>query len=168
MLSAFVILRLVAAQSGSLLTFEWVAPPACPPTESLRARLGDLSGRAVATVTEQPSGWKLELRVNESVRELTTRTCEEAADAAVLIIQLGLTRRDGVDATPAPASAPVVVAAPEEPFWTMRASLIGGAGLVTWPQALARLGAAASLHHGRYAATLDVTTELRGHVPRRR
>lgn len=161
MFPLFLMLRLGAAPTADLLSFEWNAPPACPPVESLRARLSHLSGRAVATATEQPLGWKLEVRVNESVRELTTGTCEEAADAAVLIIQLGLSPSPAAPVPP-PAPPPPAVIAPvsEQSPWAIHASLIGGAGFAAWPQPMPRFGASGSLQHRQLAATLEVTTAL--------
>ena len=76
----------VALITSATLEFEWSAPATCPTAEVVRARLGAVSGKASATVTERTSGWLLQVRANDSVRELTLH----AADAAVLIIQLAL------------------------------------------------------------------------------
>lgn len=96
-------------------------------------------------MNERAAGWVLQVRANESVRELTTRSCEEAADAAVLIIQLALTPRPPEPVEPAApplevlrSESPVVDAPPP---WSFHLALHVG-GLVGWlPQPLGYLGA---------------------------
>jgi len=147
MLGALLLLQLAAAD-GDGLRLEWSAPSGCPPAEQVRARLAGHSGHAAVTVTGAETEWKLVVRVNDSVRELTTHTCDEAADAAVLIIQLAL-------APGAPAAAPA-----PPPRWVVRAGLVGGAALGWVPKALAQLGVSASLSRGSLALALDARTAL--------
>jgi hypothetical protein len=151
------LLQLIAAQAGEPLVLEWNAPPACPPAESVKGRLGKLSGTAAATITQQPAGWHIEVRVSERTRELTTRSCEEAGDAAVLIIQLGL----AAPAEPIPAPAPEVLPPPPpDPVSALHAQLIGGAELVWLPTPSLRFGASFSLYRASFALTVDLTTGL--------
>jgi hypothetical protein len=79
----------VAWVSGTL-ELDWRAPPSCPSADLVRTRLEGVTGRASVTVTELAPGWLLEVRANQSVRELRTITCEEAVEAAVLIVRLAL------------------------------------------------------------------------------
>lgn len=129
--------------SGASLDFEWIAPASCPPPEVVRARLGPVSGTARATVTERATDWLLQVRANESVRELTSRSCEEAADAAVLIIQLALSATPPetiVELPLEPTRAPAEEPAPAAPPWRFHAALHVGA-IVGWlPQPLGHLG----------------------------
>lgn len=147
MLGAWLLLQLAAAD-GEGLRLEWSAPPGCPQAEQVRARLAGHAGRAAVTVTGAEAQWKLVVRIEDSVRELTTRSCDEAADAAVLIIQLAL-------APPARAAAPA-----PPPAWVVRAGLVGGATLGWVPKALAQLGVSASVSLASLALTLDVRTAL--------
>lgn len=153
----------VALITSATLEFEWSAPATCPTAEVVRARLGAVSGKASATVTERASGWLLQVRANDSVRELTSRTCEDAADAAVLIIQLAL--KPG----PAPADVASVVepvmavAAPAPlalPAWRLHLGLSGGV-LGGWlPKVVGRLGVTAALERTSLVVLLTVHTGL--------
>ncbi len=148
----------VALITGATLEFEWSAPATCPTAEVVRARLGEVTGKASATVTERAAGWVLQVRANESVRELTSRTCEDAADAAVLIIQLALkSSREAPVVEPQPLPE-VVLPAVEPPRWSVHVALSGGA-LVGWlPQVVGRLGVSVALERSSLVLFLTVHT----------
>jgi hypothetical protein len=158
------LVAVVGFVAGSSLELEWNAPPACPTAEVVRARIGPLSGSARATVTEQASGWGLEVRVNGSVRGLTARSCEDAADAAVLIIQLALS------VTPAPsfelAVEPAVSTPTEEPVsvatprWTVHLALHVGT-LIGWLEKLTgHLGVTLAAERAALVLLLQAQTSL--------
>lgn len=153
----------VALITSATLEFEWNAPATCPTAEVVRARLGAVSGQASATVTERASGWLLQVRANDSVRELTSRTCEDAADAAVLIIQLALKpSRENPVVEPAEVVTPptvVVEAPPAEPAaWRFHVALSGGV-LVGWvPKVVGRLGVSTALERTSLVLLLTVHT----------
>lgn len=151
----------VALITGATLEFEWNAPATCPTTEVVRARLGAVSGKASATVTERASGWLLQVRANDSVRELTSRTCEDAADAAVLIIQLALTpsRQSAVvDPELPPAAVVAEPASTDPPTWRLHLALSGG-GLLGWlPKLVGRLGVTGALERTSLVVLLSVHT----------
>lgn len=153
----------VALITSATLEFEWSAPATCPTAEVVRARLGAVTGKASATVTERAAGWVLQVRANESVRELTSRTCEDAADAAVLIIQLALksSREAPVVVEPPPPVDPtpeVVLPAVEPARWSVHVALSGGA-LVGWlPKVVGRLGVSAALERSSLVVFLTVHT----------
>ncbi|MER2563798.1 MAG: hypothetical protein ABTQ32_23915 [Myxococcaceae bacterium] len=156
----------VALITSATLEFEWSAPATCPTAEVVRARLGEVTGKASATVTERAAGWVLQVRANESVRELTSRTCEDAADAAVLIIQLALkSSREApaptVEPQPPPGDPPLpeVVLPPVEPArWRVHVALSGGA-LVGWlPKVVGRLGVSVALERSSLVLFLTVHT----------
>lgn len=148
----------VALITSATLEFEWSAPATCPTAEVVRARLGEVTGKASATVTERAAGWVLQVRANESVRELTSRTCEDAADAAVLIIQLALkSSREAPVVEPQPLPE-VVLPAVEPPRWSVHVALSGGA-LVGWlPQVVGRLGVSVALERSSLVLFLTVHT----------
>jgi hypothetical protein len=150
----------VALITSATLELEWNAPATCPTAEVVRARLGAVTGKASATVSERTSGWLLQVRANDSVRELTSRTCEDAADAAVLIIQLALTpSREVPVVEPPEVSTPVVEVEPVAPApWRFNLALSGGV-LVGWlPKVLGRLGVSASLERTSLVLLLTVHT----------
>ena len=168
MLWAALSLKLWIAQAGPppSLSLQWIAPSACPPLESVESRIGKRVGTATAEVTELGSGYHLVVTVNEHVRVVDTRTCEEAADAAVLIIQLGLgapavpepppsTPPPGQKAAPAP-SPPPPIASPRQ----LEAGLLGGASLAWFPQPIARVGATFALRRDPWLFALDLTSGL--------
>lgn len=148
----------VALITSATLEFEWSAPATCPTAEVVRARLGAVTGKASATVTERAAGWVLQVRANESVRELTSRTCEDAADAAVLIIQLALkSSREAPVVAPQPLPE-VVLPAVDPPRWSVHVALSGGA-LVGWlPKVVGRLGVSAALERSSFVVFLTVHT----------
>lgn len=157
-------LAVFALVSGASLDLEWSAPASCPSVEVVRARLGALSGTARATVTERTSGWMLQVRANESVRELTTRSCEEAADAAVLIIQLALSTTSPDAGAPPQEPSPSVVSEPvaAEPIapWSFHAAVHVG-GLGGWlPQVLGHLGATFTAERGGLVMLVQAQTSL--------
>lgn len=151
------LLALVVAGQAGALHFEWTAPPSCPTAAALRARLGNVAGVASATVREEAGGWVLEVRARDSTRTLVAKTCEEAADAAVLIIQLALTPSPRALPEP-PLVSPVPVEA--APTWSLHAAVAGGASLAWFPSPLVRLGVTLSARRGPLAFGVDLTTAL--------
>jgi hypothetical protein len=149
------VLLLVAQTGQSGLTFRWAAPPSCPPESSVRSRLGDLVGSTSVTITAEGGQWQLEVVAADSVRRLATSTCEEAADAAVLIIQLAL---NGPTTTPPPpppdARAPLT---PPELRWAAHARALGGVTVGWLPLAMPRAGAALELQRGPVVVGLEGT-----------
>lgn len=151
----------VALITSATLEFEWSAPATCPTAEVVRARLGAVVGKASATVSERTSGWLLQVRANDSVRELTSRTCEDAADAAVLIIQLALKPGpeavvvEPIETVPPPAPQPPAV---EPVSWRVHVALSGGVLLGWLPKVVGRLGVAASLERTSLVVLLSAHT----------
>jgi hypothetical protein len=153
------LLAVVALLGQAPLEFVWNAPASCPTSEIVRARLGALSGSASATITERTSGWDLEVRVNDTMRSLVSKSCEEATEAAVLIIQLAL-------GAPLPAvERPVLeqpVTAPTEapPAWRFHAALHVGGALGWLPQPLGHLGASFSAERRALVFLVRAQTSL--------
>lgn len=134
----------VVLAQGSL-DLEWSAPAGCPTIEVARARIGPLTGQASVVITERASEWALVVKVGPTERQLVTQRCEEAADAAVLIIQLGLRpRAPDVTSTGAPdAGNPVPPPEPVEPAPTPLHFQLGPTASVVFgwlPQPLVRFG----------------------------
>lgn len=150
MLGAILLLQLAQADGGP--TLEWSAPPGCSQVEQVRHKLVGRSGRAQVVITELPPSWTLEVRTDDLVRELVTASCEEAVDAAVLILQVSL------PSTPPPHVAAPAPAPPAA--WEWRASLTGGASAGWLPQALGRFGASVSASLGDLSISLDLATAL--------
>ncbi|MBE2253601.1 MAG: hypothetical protein IAE78_28995 [Myxococcus sp.] len=149
--------------SAAPLDFEWQAPAGCPTADVLQARLAGLSGMARAAVTEGPTGWRLEVQVNDSVRELVTRSCDEAADATVLIVELALTA-PVTEPAPPPPDVPAEVLSREAPRPSEAARLhlsLAAGALVGWlPQVVGRLGALASIEWRSAVLLAQVFTGL--------
>lgn len=88
----------VSSQHGVHLT--WTAPIACPRASEVTARMAQLIVRpsdprpliAEATVAEEPSGYRLDLRIwqaqQPTVRTMRAATCGELADAVALLLAL--------------------------------------------------------------------------------
>lgn len=146
--------------SAAPLGFEWRAPEGCPSAEAVRARLGGLSGQARAAVTEGPTGWRLEVRVNDAARELVTSSCDEAADATVLIVQLALTAPP--PEAPPPDVQPDAVTEEAQPSSRPRLHLaLGASALLGWlPQVMGLLGGHASVEWRSLVLLAQVFTAL--------
>jgi hypothetical protein len=152
-----VILPLLAA-----LSLEWKAPESCP-RAALEAQLDGLNGTATATAVEVPGGLHLAVQVAGLTRTLETRTCDEAIDAAALIIRLGL---NAAEASAPPAvvePAPVEVQAPEPlpappRSWSVLVNLTAGAGFAWLPQPVPRFGLGVTFQREALALMLDVVT----------
>jgi hypothetical protein len=158
------LLVVVALLGQRPLEFVWSAPASCPSSDIVRARLGALTGTASATVTERTSGWELEVRVNDTVRSLVSKSCEEAADAAVLIIQLAL------GAAPVAVAPPVLeqpITAPSEAprAWRFHAALHVGGALGWLPQPLGHLGVSFSAERGALVFLARAQTSLPQRYP---
>jgi hypothetical protein len=153
----------VALITSAALEFEWNAPSTCPTVEIVRARLGPLSGKASATVVERATGWHLEVHANEAVRTLVTATCDEAAEAAVLIVRLALAEAPRVaeDVAPAPAIVVAPVAERSPPSWRVHVGATGGAVAAWLPQVLVRFGLTGVVDRGPLVFLLQAHTGLR-------
>lgn len=145
----------LAAVADGGLVFDWVAPDACPQASSVRARLdAGLSGAVRAVVSLTPTGYAMTLDIDGSTRALTASTCEEIADAAILIARLGLA---------AAPPAPVAIAAPaptSTPRWQFHAAALAAADFTWLPQPLFQLGAALELQWGPLGLVVDAFTAL--------
>ncbi len=138
----------------------WSAPAGCPSRDEVLARLpADLEGDAAAAVLATPTGFSLELKVGGATRVLETPTCDEAADAAVFLVRLGL-RPPAPEPEPEPAPPPPAPAEPAPAHWSLGVSGLAGASLVALPQPLGRLGGALRVQRERWAATLELSTSL--------
>jgi hypothetical protein len=150
----------IALLGQAPLEFVWNAPASCPSSDIVRARLGALAGTASATITERSSGWELEVRVNETVRALVSKSCEEAADAAVLIIQLALGEQPSVVVEPPVLEQPVTSPTVEAPAWRFHAALHVGGALGWLPQPLGHLGASFSAERRALVLLVRAQTSL--------
>lgn len=152
-------LALTAQLSLLAVELSWAAPEGCPTEAEVLARLpAELDGTAAATVLATASGFSLELRVAGATRVLETPTCDEAADAAVFQVRLGL--RSPVPNVPAPPPAPAPPGASAGAHWSFGLSGLAGASLWALPQALGRFGGALRVQRGPWAATLELSTSL--------
>ena len=108
----------VRAQPAPPITFIWNAPPPCPSSAAVLAETTRLLGGRVegdrrvdgrATVRKAFDGWHLALTTTvdgtPGRRTLVAPTCEDAADAAALILALAFDP-DAVVAGPAPPPKP--------------------------------------------------------------
>lgn len=153
-------LALAAVADGGL-AFEWVAPDACPQASSVRARLGaGLSGAMRAVVSLTPTGYAMTLDIDGSTRDLTASTCEEIADAAILIARLALVpARPAEPAALAPAA--LATGSPTSDLrWQLRAAALAAADFAWLPQPLFQLGGALELQWGPVGLVVDAVTAL--------
>ncbi len=160
-----VFLTAVMFTAPASLELEWTAPAGCPDVEVARARIGPLAGRASATITEHASEWQLVVQVANTERRLTTKRCEEAVDAAVLIIKLALEPPElappTADVTP-PPDPPPSVTPPSTPLVFQLGAM--ASVLLGWlPQPVVRFGAAFSAR-GEH---LLVLAQVQAGVPQR-
>lgn len=161
-----VLLTVVMFSAPGSLELEWNVPAGCPDVEVARARIGPLSGRASATITEHASEWQLVVQVANTDRRLTTKRCEEAVDAAVLIIKLALepsaVAPDVTEITPVPP--PPVIAAPPTPL-TFQLGAVASVILGWLPKPLVRFGAAFTMRGERLLLLAQLHTALPQRYP---
>lgn len=127
----------------------WTAPEGCPSQAELRARLGEVRSRVEAQVAHH-DGFVLTLSIDEQRRTLRAKTCAEAADVAVFLIELSAQQQPGrapLRLRSAPEPTPVVETTPVEPEQTLRWSVaaVAGAEWMAMPQPILRVGAAVQL-----------------------
>ncbi|MBL8953100.1 MAG: hypothetical protein JNK82_20150 [Myxococcaceae bacterium] len=159
-------LSVVAALAGAepSLSFTWEAPVECPPAESVRGRLGGgLTGVVRAKVEQRPQAFELFIDVDGSTRSLTTGTCEQAADAAVLIVRLALA--GAAEPAPAAAAPPPAVTAPLEPQPVplpvdLHVAALAVTEVLGLPRASFGFGGSAAARVGPVAFVLDVWSSL--------
>lgn len=159
--------------AAGALELEWTVPASCPPKEVALARLGPLTGSAAVLVSERRASFELSVSVAGTQRTLTSSTCGEATDAAVLIIQLALQPGaepvDGgvaLPATPVAADAGSALPPPNEPLPT-RLQLGASAGLlVGWvPAPLFHAGVDFSVGRGPFFGFARLHTGTRPTLP---
>lgn len=146
--------------AGSL-ELQWSAPEPCPSVYAMRDRIGPLDGMASATVTATARGFTVDVRIGDVSRTVSASTCEEVAEAAVLIIQLSLQRPEPVDEFIDPPPGPPTKPRPTPSLF--RFHLGGSVGtLLGWlPQPLVRFGIAFAMQRGSILFLGNVHTALR-------
>lgn len=105
----------------------------------MRGRLGAARGTANVLVEPTATGFHVDVTANGQRRTLEAGTCEEATEAAVLILRLAL---EGAPSPPPPPAAPppppppAPAPAPEAVPWRAQLTALGSARLARWPFAL--------------------------------
>lgn len=94
-----------APAEASPLDLTWTAPAACPDAEAIEGRVLDAIGdtqrepplEVIGEVTETPDGFTMAVTIvgdaSEGTRTLPAATCDELADAAVLIMAIAIDPR---------------------------------------------------------------------------
>ncbi|MBL8921298.1 MAG: hypothetical protein JNJ54_20735 [Myxococcaceae bacterium] len=160
-----VFLTAVMFTAPASLELEWSVPTGCADVNVARARIGPLSGRASATIVEHATGWQLVVEVANTERRLSTTRCEEAVDAAVLIIKLALEPTTVAPAAPSvPDPAPALVAPTAAPL-TFQLGASASIVLGWLPQPLVRFGAAFSARGEHVVVMAELQTGLPQRYP---
>jgi hypothetical protein len=154
-----------AFDSGDGLS--WDAPDGCPAREEVVRRIIGRTGERYdptkwtirARVTRaQPLGWHLDLEIADGaaagVRSLDASTCDEAADAASLIVALAVAGDAQPPRIEAPAPAPL--APPPAPALEYLVRLSAGGSLVEYTAPVADVALAVGVARGPWWLQLAV------------
>ena len=145
----------------------WTAPPDCTARPDVAALVGDTPGAAAVVITQRDARWHVTidfLAPAPGHRSLEAGTCEEAAEAARLLLRLGARGIVPPETPPSPLVAPPPppappVEAPPAPLFFSVAAL-AGVQVLGLPRADPRFGALAWLGSDPWNLVVELSTGL--------
>jgi hypothetical protein len=160
----FVVLTLVLSQTAvepPHFILKWNVP--CAHAPDVTGLLGNLRGEASVNITRiETAHWRLEVAFaspSADVRTVEAQSCEEAADAALLLLKLGATEEDETVAAIEPVQVeqpPVAAPAPPLAPFQVRINLGAVADIGALPAATPRLAVSVGLSRGLFEGLLSL------------
>jgi hypothetical protein len=150
-----VLLALALTQAAPRFQLVWSVP--CGARPDAEQIVGDASGDAVVSVTHEGSKWHLQVMLPSGVRELDAGTCEEAVEAATLILKLSFPATPVVH-VPEPPPPPT----PDPQALEVRVEGAVAANAGALPSVTPRFMAGFSLSSGAWSGGLTLRAGLRG------